>query len=211
MSLTSRFRVLVSGSSTPGSAGSGICLTHTTTIMGPSLPDDEGNGTNRGWGFHDGRRSPAGPPPSESRRHRRVVAVSDNEPSASSPPQPLSDQWMRGFPPPPEVRLSFHDGSFYGWPQLRWTFSNIGQLVPTRTAWRGPGAARVLDGQATTDDGSDGPHLDSRPGNPPLEPHRPRLPTPDGRHHRDGLITRHPITRLLRTCRLPASRPWCRP
>jgi hypothetical protein len=57
---------------------------------------------------------------------------------------------MRGFPPPPEVRLSFHDGSFYGWPQLRWTFSNIGQLVLTRTAWRWFGAARVLDGQATT-------------------------------------------------------------
>ncbi len=72
---------------------------------------------------------------------------------------PSDTRWMEGFPPPPEARLSFHDGSFYGWPQLRWTFSNIGQLVPTRTAWRGPGAARILDGQATADDGSNGPRL----------------------------------------------------
>ena len=89
---------------------------------------------------------------------------------------------MQGFPPPPEVRLSFHDGLFYGWPQLRWTFSNIGQLVPTWTVWRGPGGAQVLESKATTNDGSDGLRPDSRPGNPPLKPHRPCLPGPDGRH-----------------------------
>ena len=37
MSLPSRLRVLVLGSSAPGSAGSGICLTHTTTFMPNSL------------------------------------------------------------------------------------------------------------------------------------------------------------------------------
>lgn len=71
--------------------------------------------------------------------------------------------WMAGFPPPPEARISFHDGSFAEWPQLRWTFSHLPQLVPTRSAWRGPGAARILDGQATAEDGSDGPRLDPGP------------------------------------------------
>ena len=42
MSLPSRFRVLVVGSSAPGSAGSGICLTHTTTFMADSLCSSTG-------------------------------------------------------------------------------------------------------------------------------------------------------------------------
>ena len=37
MSLPDRSRVLVSGSSVPGAAGSGICLTHTTTFMADHL------------------------------------------------------------------------------------------------------------------------------------------------------------------------------
>ena len=38
ISLVSRLRVLVSGSISPGSAGSGICLTQTTTFMARMLP-----------------------------------------------------------------------------------------------------------------------------------------------------------------------------
>src|SRR4051794_14057602 len=39
MSLPSRFNVLVEGSSAPGLAGSGICLTHTMTFMGVIVTD----------------------------------------------------------------------------------------------------------------------------------------------------------------------------
>ena len=67
-------------------------------------------------------------------------------------PNPIPIRWMQGFPPPPEARLSFRDGSFYSWPQRPWTFSKIGQVVPTRTAWRGSGLARVLHSQASSTD-----------------------------------------------------------
>lgn len=52
--------------------------------------------------------------------------------------------WMQGFPPAADKVIRFADGSSYGWPQLRWTFSNIQQLVPTKSVWRGAGAATSL-------------------------------------------------------------------
>jgi hypothetical protein len=33
------------------------------------------------------------------------------------------------------------DGSFMGWPQSRWTYNHIDELVPTKSVWRGSGAA----------------------------------------------------------------------
>ena len=53
-------------------------------------------------------------------------------------------KWMHGFPPAKDKVVRFSDGTYYQWPQLRWTFSNIEQLVPTRPVWRGPRAASEL-------------------------------------------------------------------
>lgn len=50
--------------------------------------------------------------------------------------------WMQGFPPKKEAVIQFSDGSFYSWPQLKWSVNNIQQLVPTKTVWRGVGAVR---------------------------------------------------------------------
>lgn len=58
--------------------------------------------------------------------------------------QSEDDRWMRGFPPPPERRIRFSDGSFNEWPQKRWTYNHIDELVPTRSVWRGSGAAIEL-------------------------------------------------------------------
>ena len=52
--------------------------------------------------------------------------------------------WMRGYPPEKDQIVRFNDGSYYDWPQLRWSFSNIQQLVPTKSFWRGAGAAAAL-------------------------------------------------------------------
>ena len=52
--------------------------------------------------------------------------------------------WMTGFPPPPDKAVTFADGSFRQFPQLRWARSNIRQLVPTVTVWRGQGPASRL-------------------------------------------------------------------
>ena len=52
--------------------------------------------------------------------------------------------WMQGFPPTKKQIVRFNDGSYYDWPKLRWSFSNIQQLVPTKSFWCGPKAAREL-------------------------------------------------------------------
>ncbi len=62
-----------------------------------------------------------------------------------SPGEITTDSWMTGHPPAPDKVIRFGDGSFYQWPQLRWSFNHMEQLVPTKAAWRGPGASRPLE------------------------------------------------------------------
>lgn len=52
--------------------------------------------------------------------------------------------WMVGSPPPANKVVQFHDGSFYKFPQFRWSFSNYRQLAPTTTVNRGAGLAVAL-------------------------------------------------------------------
>jgi CubicO group peptidase (beta-lactamase class C family) len=62
--------------------------------------------------------------------------------AAETDPETLG--WMQGFPPPPDKLITFHNGSFRSFPELRWAWSNIRQLVPTVNVWRGAGPASVL-------------------------------------------------------------------
>jgi CubicO group peptidase (beta-lactamase class C family) len=57
---------------------------------------------------------------------------------------PQAHDWMTGFPPSPEKAITYADGSFRKFPQLRWAWSNIRQLVPTIAVWRGTGPASSL-------------------------------------------------------------------
>jgi CubicO group peptidase (beta-lactamase class C family) len=50
---------------------------------------------------------------------------------------PVALGWMVGSPPPPERRIAFSDGSFYRFPQLRWSFSHWRELYPTAGIARG--------------------------------------------------------------------------
>jgi CubicO group peptidase (beta-lactamase class C family) len=63
--------------------------------------------------------------------------------AADSDPKKL--RWMTGFPPPPGKAVTFADGAFRKFPELRWAWSNLRQLVPTINVWRGPGPASVLE------------------------------------------------------------------
>src|SRR4051812_44427656 len=52
---------------------------------------------------------------------------------------PVALGWMVGSPPPPDKLIRFSDGSFRQFPQTRWAFSNLRQLVATRAIPRGDG------------------------------------------------------------------------
>lgn len=64
---------------------------------------------------------------------------------------------MQGFPPPPDKTIRFIDGSSLKFPNTRWAFSHIRELVPTANVSRGEGpmvplprAERDLGGVALT-------------------------------------------------------------
>ncbi len=59
--------------------------------------------------------------------------------------------WMQGFPPPAERTLRFADGSYYEFPQRRWSFSHMRELLPTARISRGDGSVCVLQ-RADRDD-----------------------------------------------------------
>ncbi len=69
--------------------------------------------------------------------------------AAQSDPATLG--WMQGSPPTPDKVLRKEDGSFYRFPQLRWTFSNARQFGPTTNVSRGPGAPSALPRAERTD------------------------------------------------------------
>jgi len=46
-------------------------------------------------------------------------------------------RWMNGFPPAEEKTVRFSDGTFFMFPQLRWTVANFRQLMPTVRVSRG--------------------------------------------------------------------------
>ncbi|WP_425914912.1 serine hydrolase domain-containing protein [Pseudomonas sp. GWSMS-1] len=63
------------------------------------------------------------------------VCSAHASPPAQFPSAQASDPaelgWMVGSPPPPERILRFDDGSYFRFPQMRWSVSNFRQLMPT--------------------------------------------------------------------------------
>ncbi len=57
---------------------------------------------------------------------------------------PVALGWMAGMPVPPQKQIRFDDGSFYRFPQWRWTFSHWRELRPTIAVPRGAGPVRPL-------------------------------------------------------------------
>jgi CubicO group peptidase (beta-lactamase class C family) len=79
---------------------------------------------------------------------------------AQSPVPPMLDAqasdprrmgWMLGAPPAPDRIVAFADDSWYRFPQTRWAFSNIRQLMPTRVVARGSGSPSVFPRSERTD------------------------------------------------------------
>src|SRR5262249_3037839 len=59
--------------------------------------------------------------------------------------------WMVGAPPPADKMLRFADGSYYRFPQWRWTFSHWREFRPTVAVSRGTGPVQPLPSAPRTD------------------------------------------------------------
>lgn len=57
---------------------------------------------------------------------------------------PVALGWMQGSPPPADKVIQFAAGGTVRFPQTRWSFSNIRQMVPTTNVSRGLGGISVL-------------------------------------------------------------------
>ncbi|WP_176664371.1 serine hydrolase [Variovorax sp. SG517] len=62
--------------------------------------------------------------------------------AAASDPATLG--WMTGSPPPADRTLRFEDGSYFRFPEMRWSVSNFRQLMPTMNVSRGLGAPAIV-------------------------------------------------------------------
>lgn len=58
---------------------------------------------------------------------------------------PAKMAWMVGSPPPPSRMIRFEDGSYFRFPQMRWSVSHFRQLMPTVNVPRGLGAPAPLE------------------------------------------------------------------
>jgi CubicO group peptidase (beta-lactamase class C family) len=70
--------------------------------------------------------------------------ISAPTPLDAAASDPVMLGWMQGSPPPADKQVRFDDGSMFSFPQLRWSYSNMPQLVPTTTVSRGIGGVCAL-------------------------------------------------------------------
>lgn len=64
---------------------------------------------------------------------------------------PATWGWMKGSPPPADRTVRFDDGSYWQFPAMRWTVSNMRQLMPTVNVPKGLRAAEPLRRALRTD------------------------------------------------------------
>ena len=92
-----------------------------------------------------------------------AATAASQQPATAAETDPQALGWMQGFPPPPDKTIIFQDGSFRSFPELRWAWSNIRQLVPTVNVWRGAGPASVLPREEHDIGASASVTMDGRP------------------------------------------------
>lgn len=92
-----------------------------------------------------------------------VATAANQQPAIAAETDPQTLGWMQGFPPPPDKTIAFQNGSFRSFPELRWAWSNIRQIVPTVNVWRGAGPASVLPREEHDIGASASVTMDGRP------------------------------------------------
>ena len=71
--------------------------------------------------------------------------------AAARATDPSTLGWMVGSPPPPDKQIKFADGTYYRFPQWRWSFSHWRELRPTAAISRGSGPTHPLPSTLRTD------------------------------------------------------------
>ncbi len=71
-------------------------------------------------------------------------AQAQQAPASPADSDPVRMGWMQGSPPSPEKRIQFRDGSFYQFPQTRWSFAHYRELMPNARISRGSGPVARL-------------------------------------------------------------------
>lgn len=66
---------------------------------------------------------------------RTTAATKITWTAANSDPRVLG--WMQGSPPPPDKIIRFANGSYFQFPQMRWSVCHFQQLMPTKAVSRG--------------------------------------------------------------------------
>jgi len=82
-----------------------------------------------------------------------VAALSEEAPrhADAADSDPVRMRWMVGSPPPADKLVRFEDLSLYHFPQIRWSFANFRQLMPSTNIWRGDGPPVALSRALRTD------------------------------------------------------------
>ena len=75
---------------------------------------------------------------------RQPASDRQAELAAARATDPVALGWMVGSPPPPDKLIRYEDGSFYRFPQWRWSFSHWRELRPTVRLARGSGSVLPL-------------------------------------------------------------------
>ena len=65
-------------------------------------------------------------------------------PLSAADSDPVKMGWMTGSPPPADKLIRQADMTLYTFPQIRWSFANFRQLVPSTNVRRGDGATSTL-------------------------------------------------------------------
>ncbi len=78
------------------------------------------------------------------------AAVAADVPDAAQS-DPVALGWMVGSPPPADKSIRYADGSFYKFPQMRWSLGHWRELFPTRNISRGAVAVTPLPSGAPAD------------------------------------------------------------
>ena len=64
---------------------------------------------------------------------------------------PVRLGWMVGSPPPADKLIRYQDGSYYRFPQWRWSFSHWREFGPTTTVPRGSAPSRPFAREQRSD------------------------------------------------------------